>query len=247
MAFPYKVEEEEIGGGDDFDGSLDEAEIHMIEESTEPGPSQKRVRSMSEQSLRSGSRSPNRNWSQGSQNFITSTSKENISLKDFKGSKESITALRKGSKENICFHNLKDSKENLSGVGFQKGSRENLARLAMLKGSKENLARMKALSQENVRSKHSSQEGLRVKHSCSREQVQPMTPTSPYREDAPITISGGAKQMIKNKKQLGKAGGGSREQLNARIRSKSESQTSLPEASTSNKSPGKRPYSHTPV
>ncbi|RUS79436.1 hypothetical protein EGW08_012813, partial [Elysia chlorotica] len=245
LAFPYK--EEETGGGDEFDGNLDDAEIHMIEEAMELGPSQMRVRSMSEQSLKSGSQTPNRNLSGGSQNLKAGTSKENISLKDFKGSKESITALKKGSKENIAFHNLKGSKESLSGAGFQKASKENLARLALLKGSKENLARMKALSQENIRSRSGSQERLKMEHSCSREQMQPMSPTSPSKIEAPVRISGAAKQMIKNKKQLRGKAGGSQEQLNARVRSRSESQSSLSAISASNKSPAKRPSSHTPV
>ncbi|GFS11045.1 serine incorporator 4 [Elysia marginata] len=249
LAFPYKIKEEEIEVGDDVDGSLDEAELQMIEESAEPGPSQRRVRSMSEQSLRSESRTPTRYLSGGSPNLVNSESRENISLKDFKGSKESITALKKGSKENISLSKFKGSKESVSRAGFQKGSKENLARLAMLQGSRENLNRMKALSQENIRkSKAGSQERLRIERSCSREQMQPLSPISPSKDDAPVRISGGAKQIIQNKKQLAsKAGGGSREQLNARARSRSESQTSLPGASNRPKSPEKRPNSHTPV
>ena len=248
MAFPYKVKEEEIEVTDDLDGALDEAELQMIAESSEPGPSQRRVRSMSEMSLRSGSQTPNRHLGGGSENLMKGNSKENISLKDFKGSKESITALRKGSKENISLRNLKGSKESLSGAGFPKHSRENLARFAMLKGSRENLDRIKALSQENIKSsKGGSRERLKMERSCSREQMQPLSPTSP-KEDAPIRLSGGAKEMIKNKKQLaGKTGGGSQEQLNAGSRSKSASQSSLPGASASNKSPARRPKNHMAV
>lgn len=126
----------------------------------------------------------------------------------------------------------KGSKENLKGL---KSSRENLARMAMVNRSHENLRDSRTPSHENLRNARTpSRENLRNVKTSSHEQIQLLSPTKEkVSEDPVVRLSGGAKQMIKNKK--GGAGkdklGGSQEQLSVASKERSASQSSLAETS----------------
>ncbi|CAL1533285.1 unnamed protein product, partial [Lymnaea stagnalis] len=147
----------------------------------------------------------------------SSHSNSQAQLRDFGGSNR---ALAKGSQENLALKNLKGSKESLSAT---KGSRENLARLALMKGSHENLRNVKSQSRENLKNARTP----------SREQLQPLTGVREIRdEETPVRLTGGAKQVIQNKKLTGKEKSLSQEKLSA-SKNKSGSQSSLAGPSTS--------------
>ncbi|KAI8777596.1 probable serine incorporator [Biomphalaria glabrata] len=187
---------------DEVDGKRD-VEVAVKEDYSQR---KQRVRSMSEQSDRSASHG---------------------ALKDFGGSSQ---ALSKGSKENIAMKNVKKSQENISGI---KGSKENLSRMALLKSSEENLSRMALLkgSEENLSRAvllKGSQENLkRNAKTPSREKLHNLDEANERIEElGGRRLTGGAKEIILNKKLASKDRSQSQEKL-ASSKGKSLSQSSL--------------------